>query len=145
MTHLRSYRLPNGLGVVATIRDAALATSAASGYFDPVTIGSREFVDGALGANNPVEQVEGEASNIWCFETRDLKPHVKCFISIGAGYPSARAVEDSVAIFLKSTLAGIATEAEDTAQRFAACWRPDGEDRRSYFRFNAHRGFRTWG
>ncbi len=77
----------------------------------------------------------------------DLKPRVKCFVSIGAGYPSARAVEDSVARFLKSTLAGIATEIEDTAQRFAACWggRPDGEDRRSYLRFNVQPGLQDVG
>ena len=42
----------------------ALATSAATGFFDPVSIGARRFVDGALGANNPVDEVEEDASNI---------------------------------------------------------------------------------
>jgi predicted acylesterase/phospholipase RssA len=67
------------------ICEAALATSAATGFFAPVSIGARKFVDGVLGANNPVDKVEGEASNIWCSETADLKPLVKCFISIGTG------------------------------------------------------------
>lgn len=62
---LRSYNLPDELNIPATICDAALATSAATGFFDPVSIGARRFVDGALGANNPVDEVEGEASNIW--------------------------------------------------------------------------------
>jgi predicted acylesterase/phospholipase RssA len=61
---LRSYSLPDELNIPATICDAALATSAATGFFDPVSIGVRRFVDGALGANNPVDEVEGEASNI---------------------------------------------------------------------------------
>lgn len=72
ITRLRSYELPDELSIPATICDAALATSAATGFFDPVSIGARQFVDGALGADNPVDEVEGEASNIWCSETGDL-------------------------------------------------------------------------
>ncbi|KAK8142430.1 hypothetical protein G3M48_008773 [Beauveria asiatica] len=61
ITRLRSYDLPGKASIEATILDAALATSAATRFFDPVRIGARQFVDGALGANNPVEQVEREA------------------------------------------------------------------------------------
>lgn len=74
ITRLRSYSLPSQLDLPATVCEAALATSAATGFFDPVSIGARQFVDGALGANNPVEEVEGEAANIWCSTTGDLKP-----------------------------------------------------------------------
>ncbi|KAM7207996.1 hypothetical protein V8F06_014960 [Rhypophila decipiens] len=70
-----------------TICEAALATSAATGFFDPVSVGARHFVDGSLGANNPVDQVENEASDIWCAETGNLQPLVKCFISVGTGNP----------------------------------------------------------
>src|SRR5688572_2215858 len=78
VTRLKSYSLPGERGIVATICEAALATFATTKFFDPVSIGARNFVDGALGANNPVDQVEWEASNIWCPETGDLKPLVKC-------------------------------------------------------------------
>src|SRR5580700_10074837 len=87
ITHIRSYGLPHKFDLRATICDAALATSAVTGFFDPVSIGGRQFVDGALGANNPVDEVAGEAVSIWCSETGDLNPLVKCFISIGTGYP----------------------------------------------------------
>ncbi|PKX95157.1 FabD/lysophospholipase-like protein [Aspergillus novofumigatus IBT 16806] len=75
------------------ICQAALATSATTTFFEPITIGDRSFADGGLGANNPVDKVEGEASNIWCFKTGDLKPLVKCFISIGTGNPGKKPLE----------------------------------------------------
>ncbi|MBE3041170.1 patatin-like phospholipase family protein, partial [Candidatus Bathyarchaeota archaeon] len=59
---LRSYSYPWKRFLPCTICEAALATSAATGFFDAVQIGARRYADGALGANNPVEQVEGEAS-----------------------------------------------------------------------------------
>jgi predicted acylesterase/phospholipase RssA len=80
IVRLRSYSLPHEPNIRATICQAALATSAATTFFDPVSVGERSFADGGLGANNPVDEVEGEASNIWCVETGDLKPLVKCFI-----------------------------------------------------------------
>jgi predicted acylesterase/phospholipase RssA len=66
VTRLRSYTLPDDGEIPATIREAALATSAATGYFDPVSIGARQFVDGALGANNPVAE-ESEEMFIACW------------------------------------------------------------------------------
>jgi hypothetical protein len=47
-----------------------------------------------LGANNPVDEVEDEASKIWCSETRDPKPLAKYFISIGTGNPGKKPFED---------------------------------------------------
>ncbi|OCK87825.1 uncharacterized protein K441DRAFT_682333 [Cenococcum geophilum 1.58] len=93
---IRSYSLPGGLDVKVTICDAALATSAATGFFDPVTIGARQFVDGALGANNPIGEVEAEASKIWCSDRSELKPLVKCFVSIGTGNPGKKADEGNI-------------------------------------------------
>ena len=58
---LRSYSLPGKLTIPATICQAALATSVATTFFEPVNIGSRKF---ALGANNPVDEVEGEAKHL---------------------------------------------------------------------------------
>ena len=61
IVRLRSYSLPDEPNIRATICQAALATSAATTFFDPVSIGARTFADGVLGANNPVDEVEGEA------------------------------------------------------------------------------------
>ena len=96
-------------------------------------------MDGALGANNPVDEVEGEASNIWCSESGELKPLVKCFISIGTGNPGTKAVEDKMLKFLSKTLVDIVTETENTERRFIAKWRQHYDEKR-YFRFNVEQG-----
>ena len=64
ITRLRSYNLPEEPSIASTICQAVLATSVATSFFEPVYIGARKFVDGALKANNPVIKVEGEALNI---------------------------------------------------------------------------------
>ena len=144
IVRLRSYSLTDETSIPATICQAALATSAATSYFDPVDIGARRFADGGLGANNPVDEVEGEASNIWCAETGDLKPLVKCFISIGTGNPGKKAIEDNVLGFLSRTLVGIATQTEETEKKFIAKWRQHFDEKR-YFRFNVDQGLQDIG
>lgn len=44
-----------------TIVDTAKATSAATSFFELVTTVAREFADGALVANNPVNEVEAKS------------------------------------------------------------------------------------
>lgn len=144
ITRLRSYDLPQKPTVPATICEAALATSAATGFFDPVSIGARHFKDGALGANNPVEEVEGEASDIWCSGTGDLKPLVKCFISVGTGNPGKKAIKDNLLKFLSKTLVEITTETEETAKKFLARWR-EHYDQKRYFRLNVDQGLQDVG
>lgn len=136
--------MPDELDIPATICDASLATSAATGFFDPVSIGARQFVDGALGANNPVDEVEGEASNIWCSETGDIKPLVKCFISIGTGNPGIKTIEDNMLKFLSRTLVDLATDTESTERKFIAKWRQHYDEKR-YFRFNVEQGLQGLG
>lgn len=144
ITRLRSYTLADEGDIPATICEAALATSAATGFFDPVAIGARQFVDGALGANNPIVEVEGEAANIWSSGTGDLKPLVKCFISIGTGKPGKKALEDNVFKFLSKSLVGIVTNTEETEQNFVARWAKHYDDNR-YFRFNVDQGLQEVG
>ncbi|OAP55793.1 hypothetical protein AYL99_09945 [Fonsecaea erecta] len=144
ITRLRSYNLPQKPSVPATISEAALATSAATVFFDPVFIGARQFVDGALGVNNPVEEVEGEAADIWCAESGDVKPLVKCFISIGTGNPGKKTVEDNLLKFLSKTLVQITTETEETAKRFVSRWRQHLDENR-YFRLNVEQGLQDVG
>ena len=102
------------------------------------------MADGGLGANNPVDEVEGEAANIWCSESADLKPLVKCFLSIGTGNPGIKAFEESVFKFLGQTVVGIATETEETEKKFIAKWRKHFDDNR-YFRFNVDQGLQDIG
>jgi hypothetical protein len=97
-------------------------------------------VDGALGANNPVDEVEGEAANIWCSGTSELKPLVKCFISIGTGNPGKEAIEDN----MLKTLGRIATETENTERKFVARWAKHYDENR-YFRLNVDQGLQQVG
>jgi len=131
-------------GIPATISQAALATSAARGFFDPVSIGAREFEDDALGANNPVDEVESEAGDIWNPNTGDLKPLVKCFVSIGTGNPGKKALEDNVVAFLSQSLVRIVTNTEETEKRFFARWAKSVDEKR-YFRFNVDQGLQDIG
>ncbi|KAJ9480820.1 hypothetical protein VN97_g12706 [Penicillium thymicola] len=144
IVRLRSYSLPHEPNILATTCQAALATSAATTFFEPVSIGDRSFADGGLGANNPVDEVEGEASNIWCPETGDLKPLVKCFISIGTGNPGKKPFEGSILKFLGQTVVQIATETENTERRFIARWARHFDEKR-YFRFNVEQGLQEIG
>lgn len=144
ITRLRSYTVSGQLDIPATICQAALATSAATTFFDPVCIGKRKFVDGGLSANNPVDEVEREASDIWCPDDGELKPLVKCFISIGTGNPGLKPIEDKMLGFLSKTLVDLATETQKTAQGFMARWRGHFDQKR-YFRFNVHQGLQSVG
>jgi len=144
ITRIRSYSRSDELAVPATIRQAAMATSAATGFFDPVSIGDRHFVDGALGAINPVDEMEGEAFDVWCPDAPDLKPLVKCLLSIGTGNPGMKAIEDGAFKFLKETLVQITTETEKTADNSIGRWKYLYEHHR-YFRFNVEQGLQDVG
>lgn len=88
--------------------------------------------------------MEGEAANIWCSESGDLKPLVKCFLSIGTGNPGIEAFDDKIINFLSRTVVGIATETEKTEKIFIARWRKHFDENR-YFRFNVDQGLQAIG
>lgn len=88
--------------------------------------------------------MEGEASNIWCSETGDLKPLVKCFISIGTGHLGKKPFEDTMIGFLSRTVVQIATETENIEKRFIARWAKQFDEKR-YFRFNVDQGLQEIG
>lgn len=144
IVRFRSYQVPGKADTMASICEAARATSAATTYFDPVCIRGRKYADGALVANNPVDEVEDEASNIWCAETGNIKPLVKCFISIGTGNPGKKALEDNIFKFVSKTLPALATQTEHTEKRFIAKWRQQYDEKR-YFRFNVDQGMQDVG
>ncbi|KAJ5592025.1 Acyl transferase/acyl hydrolase/lysophospholipase [Penicillium hispanicum] len=139
VTRLRSYDALDENGPSPTICEAALATSAATRYFDPVYLGDRQFVDGAFGANNPVEEVEEEACDIWCPSSRNLQELVKCLVSIGTGHAGKQAVDDNIFKFLSKTLVRMATKPAGVERRFMARWRRECEQKRC-FRFNVEEG-----
>jgi hypothetical protein len=91
-----------------------------------------------------VDEVEGEAADIWSSGTGDLKPLVKCFVSIGTGHPSKKALEDNIVKFLSKSLVGIATETEEMERKFIARWAKHYDEKR-YFRFNVNQGLQDVG
>ena len=126
-----------------TIWEACRATSAASTFFDPIAIGPyrEEFVDGATGANNPIWEVWNQAQLMW--GPRPLEGRIKCLVSIGTGVPSLKPFRDDV-LHIGETLVSIATETEQTAERFCQD-KSHLEDSGHYYRFNVNRGLEEIG
>ncbi|RKL23426.1 hypothetical protein BFJ72_g14493 [Fusarium proliferatum] len=73
-----------------TICQACRATSAATTFFDPIAIGpcQEQFVDGALGANNPVYALWTQAQDVWGDD--QLRSRLRCLVSIGTGVPALK-------------------------------------------------------
>ncbi|KAF5546757.1 calcium-independent phospholipase A2-gamma [Fusarium napiforme] len=138
--NIRSYTTSTSVDSMSLshckIWEAARATSAASGFFDPIKIGWQDYVDGTTGRNNPVEEVFNEAKRIW----PDAPDRIQCFVSIGTGIPEPKAFGDNLAEIKKAIIA-ITTETEDTERRFYVNNESFGLGGR-YFRFNADRGLR---
>lgn len=142
MAVIRDYCLRDeDNGDNATIVKAALATSAAPTFFEPVTIDVRPYVDGGLLANNPVNKVLVEAQNIWCPNggIGEIEAMVKCFVSIGTGNPGLNTIKKGAVPFLIKNLKDIATETERTAEDFAKQHRGLLGEKR-YFRYNVEQG-----
>ena len=130
----------------AKIWEAARATSAATGFFDPITIGKhhQEYVDAGLGCNNPVNEIWTEAQDLYLEQgVHGLAARVKCFISIGTGNPGTSPVEYG-ALKIWETLKEISTETEKSAETFARSYRDLILDKR-YFRFNVDQGLQHVG
>jgi hypothetical protein len=138
---LTSYPSPRGRGdLLKTVKiwEACRATSAASSFFDAIAVGrfSEEFVDGATGANNPVWEVWNQAQLLW--GPQPLESKIKCLVSIGTGVPSLKPFADDV-LHIGETLVAIATETEQTAERFCRD-KTHLDDSGRYYRFNVDRG-----
>jgi ankyrin repeat protein len=143
---LISYKSPRGNSDLLNsvkIWEACRATSAASSFFDPIAIGryKEEFVDGATGANNPVVELWNQAQLMWGPEP--LEGKIQCLVSIGTGIPALRPFGDDV-IHIGETLVAIATETEQTAERFQRD-KSHLDNNGRYFRFNVDRGLDSIG
>nr|KAK5444074.1 hypothetical protein LTR18_005335 [Exophiala xenobiotica] len=138
---LTSYKTPQGnddLLNSAKIWEACRATSAASSFFDPIAIGrfGEEFVDGGTGANNPVWQLWHQAQAIYGPER--LEDKLDCLVSIGTGALPLESFRDNVS-HIHKTLIAMATETEQTAERFRRDKAYLDDDGR-YYRFNVAQG-----
>jgi predicted acylesterase/phospholipase RssA len=130
---------------VTKIWEAARATSAASSFFDPIRINigkiGEEFVDGATGANNPIQELWNEAKDMW--DPEPLESNLKCIVSIGTGVPSVEPFRTGL-LEIGDTLVRISTETEKTAELFQRT-HSDLEDSNRYFRFNVRNGLERIG
>ncbi|MCJ1384883.1 hypothetical protein MMC17_008001 [Xylographa soralifera] len=143
IVHLTSYRRPRGGGDrlnAVKIWEAARATSAASSFFDPVTINmgtyTEDFIDGATGANNPVQELWNEAKDVW--DPEPLDRNLKSLVSIGTGVPSVEPFRTGL-LEIGQTLIRISTETEQTAESFQRA-HSELDDSDRYFRFNVRNG-----
>ena len=139
---IRSFDQHGRENIPATICEAALATSAATGYFTSAAIGARHFVDGALRNNNPVNQVEDEARQMWCPTDTDWKSLVKCFVSVGTGAQAQSSVGDNVFTLMARTLVSIATDSQSIDKSFQDKWRTNMKEKR-LFRFDVAQGLQN--
>ncbi len=100
-----------------------------------------EFVDGAIGANNPVQELWNEAKDMW--NPEPLDSNLKCIVSIGTGVPSVEPFRTGL-LEIGNTLVRISTETERTAETFQRA-HSDLDDSNRYFRFNVRNGLEKIG
>jgi predicted acylesterase/phospholipase RssA len=144
LTNYKSDRWPRDLLDSVKIWEAARATSAASTFFESIKLGPDDeiFLDGATGANNPVNVVWDEARDIWK-SNKPFEDKVHCLVSIGTGCPPINAFGYGLKDIGES-LKSMATETETTANNFMRRFTQLHTQRR-YFRFNVRSGLENIG
>ncbi|KIM34549.1 hypothetical protein M408DRAFT_97972, partial [Serendipita vermifera MAFF 305830] len=119
------------------IWEAIRATSAAPTFFDAITIGGEDYVNGGLGCNSPVRWVYQEAKDIW------RGREIGCIISLGTGMPRVLTLQDPTFMGLRwdwiQMLERTATECDTAHQGMV---RMEGL-RGKYFRFNVQQGLQN--
>jgi predicted acylesterase/phospholipase RssA len=142
-TLFRSYRVPGG-DTNCQIWQAARATSAAPTFFKRIKIGRKnaeiEYIDGAMGCNNPVQQLLDEAHRIY-----ESHP-VDCILSVGTGraqtvgLPEPDTFQRLLPTDTITVLKRLATDTERTAREFEKRFRyiPG-----VYFRLNVEQGMQS--
>jgi predicted acylesterase/phospholipase RssA len=127
------------------IWEAARATSAATTFFDPITIGTETFVDGATGANNPIQELMIEAYKLWSEKLPGWKIeyNLQCVVSVGTGMPSLEPFGKKL-WDVPQTLLSIATDTERTAEKWQRTHDTLFREKRA-FRFNVMAGLENIG
>ena len=124
----RTYSYGNVVADQCNIWEAARATSAAPTYFLPIEINGKTYVDGALGCNNPTEELILEARAIW-----PERP-ISCLLSIGTGTENEASLAQHLGV-IPRTMLGLmkyATITEGVHNRIFDQFCGQG----SYFRFS---------
>lgn len=118
-----------------TIWEACRATSAATSFFDPITIGpyGQKFADGAVKYNNPIQLVYREAETLWPLKARDAM-----LISLGTGSAPSPALEGNI-VKVVQALKEIVIQSESAADDFFS---DHGQmaDNEQLYRFNVYHG-----
>jgi calcium-independent phospholipase A2-gamma len=134
-TNYQKLHEGNNLFKEAKIWEAARATSSAPTFFDQIDITcngiTRGFVDGALGHNNPVNELWMEAQSEF---GSPLEPQIRFILSIGTGKPAMKEIGSSLKGF-GETIIKMAAETQKTANTFHRVHQ-DLVDIDGYFRFN---------
>ncbi|RDW75382.1 hypothetical protein BP6252_06524 [Coleophoma cylindrospora] len=144
-TLLKDYDIPGKprQHMNMTIVEAAMATSAALSFFDPVEIDGMKYLDGGTGANNPVDHVWNEAQALFGGDNGAISNVVGCVLSIGTGNPGVRKFSNNAWKVLTETLRNLATETEKTERRFASTHSSLTATTPRYFRFNVEQGLQN--
>lgn len=129
-TLFKTYDRSNGFQE-CTIWEVALATSAATTFFKSAKIGRDgiEFVDAALGFNNPSEVLLQEAHQVFP-EAQEMR-----LLSIGTGLGGIVSIRDTRTSII-GMLKKIGTESNKVADRLEERFQGTNQ----YFRFNVDRG-----
>lgn len=143
LTTYRSPRSVTHLFDSTRIWQACRATCAATTFFDHIAIGpfGEEFIDGALGMNNPIYALWNQAQDIWGPD--QLQSKLRCIVSIGTGVPTLQLVRDDV-LGIWSTLKQLATDTEKAAEQFRRD-KSSLDDGGRYYRFNVDHGLENIG
>ena len=92
-------------------------------------------MDGATGANNPVQEVWNEAQQVW---GSPLEAKIKCLVSIGTGRRLGAAFKDDI-FNIRDTLIAIATDTKQKAEQFRRD-KAQLDKAGQYYRFNVDIG-----
>jgi predicted acylesterase/phospholipase RssA len=112
---LRSYHNPKMSDLLyeeCKVWEACRATSAATTFFDPITIGKygQTFIDGGILYNNPIPQVYREAEHIW-------PGREKLVLTIGTGCAPGKQFKGNLKTIVER-MKDIVTQTERTANDF---------------------------
>ena len=104
-----------------TLCEAALASTAALSFFDPMLIShggiSHWFLDGAFVANNPINILWNEAQRQFDGASTHLSDRIRIMLSIGTGKMGPAAISSKVTQILK-VLVRLALQTGNTAKTF---------------------------
>ncbi|KAL2267335.1 hypothetical protein VTJ83DRAFT_4612 [Remersonia thermophila] len=134
---IRSYRSKYEPGLPMTVWEAARATTATPGHFEPLNFKNMTTMhDGSFRNANPVLEVMSEIEHE--FGLRDID--ISCIVSIGAGVPKTTLLQDGL-VDMAMACVDIASDAQATEALFRSTYATPGKPlHERYFRFEVEQG-----